>query len=593
MSFSSYELGGAPSEINTGSDGSRSSKEKTKKTGKSATRFAGVATEANFSPDQQAKPGHVEQRSRGLEGFLKKINFGESSKTESKADKSPAAIAEAPDIEQQLESKFETELSPEETAELKQATHDMIELGLDDVEGELRELSLEDTDQVLQVAAKFNYYKTMDDLSSDEEIDPTDLPDSAAKIVAEQIDVDAAEDSEAEAEDDPAAASAGSNGFGMPPPPPNSGNTAPNNPNQPPGPPPQPTPPNQPPGPPPSPPNGPPFPGNPFGPTGPNNPNATGGSQNYSYYNQAPPAPNPNVFPSYGNERAAAARGLLIGAIAGYFIGRHRGRKQGAETSERKTKPIRRSLERQVQSMQQRIASKEAQLKEMAQEKMRQLQGKQERERFVNRLLQAPVEAVAIKPVAESGVLTHGAEIVLGDRHREATDVEAPAKIIPFNKNINEFSHEDLMIAAQKIKVEGTTLKEMVELGRLDEPGLRRVVGEFLKGGDVARSIAREVKEKEIQYEQDPRLRHPRASQSGQGSAQAAGAGGLILGGLLGGKPDAPDQPASDKAKSYDGPRPVLDPATQREIRNKQAATIAVTTVLIILAIIIVVIVTG
>ena len=581
MSFSYHELGGAPTEIKT-DDGDDSSKENTKKTGKSAKRLAGVATEASFG-QEQAKPGAVEQRSRWHEGFLKKLNIGDSAKDDKQSDKEdkPEKIEAKPDSEdnpitQSVELAVDDtkELSPEESAELKQATHDMIELGLDGIEGELREIPLEDADSVraLEVAAKFDYYKTMDDLAASGEAQPDDLPENAARIVAEHIEAEEPDEEvldEDEEAEDPAATGAGSNGSGVPPRQPPGGNSLsnPNNPNQPP-------PPNQ----------WPPYPNNYYGPPGPVGPNVP------------PVVLNPNVVPSYSNERAAAAQGLLIGAIAGYFIGRHRGRKQGAEANERKAKPIRRSLERRVQGIQQSIAAKEAQIKAMAQEKMQLLQGKKEREQLVTRLLQTPVETVAVKPVAErvaaaetvpkAGILSNGAEILLSDRHREPD-------VVPFNKSVQEFSHEELMITAQKIKVEGATLKEMVELGQIDEPGLRRVVGEFLKGGDVARSVAREVKEKEIQYERDPRLRHLHDGRAGQASSQAAGAGGLILGGLLGSKPDVPDQPAGDKSQSYDGPHPELDPAIQREIRNRQAATIAVTTVLVILAIIIVIIVTG
>jgi hypothetical protein len=174
-------------------------------------------------------------------------------------------------------------------------------------------------------------------------------------------------------------------------------------------------------------------------------------------------------------------------------------------------------------------------------------------------------------------------------------------EVVPFTKDVKEFTRQELMQTAEKVQVEGTTLREMSELGRLDEPGLRRVVGEFLKGGDVTRAVSKEIKEKELQYEQDPNLRH---RHEGEGDPRAAQAGGMIIGGLLGtghvspqlgigtaSSTDASSQNAQPVVSNSQGPQ--ASPEALRQIRNKQLAAVTTTTVLVVLGIVIAYIMTG
>lgn len=65
----------------------------------------------------------------------------------------------------------------------------------------------------------------------------------------------------------------------------------------------------------------------------------------------------------------------------------------------------------------------------------------------------------------------------------------------------------DLTELAQNIRIDGVSLQEMYTAKRIDEEGLRRIVAEYLRGGDVRKMIASEVMRQQVKYERDPQLR--------------------------------------------------------------------------------------
>lgn len=65
----------------------------------------------------------------------------------------------------------------------------------------------------------------------------------------------------------------------------------------------------------------------------------------------------------------------------------------------------------------------------------------------------------------------------------------------------------ELLDLAGKIEVEGTTLKQMYEGNVLGEKGLRRVMAEYLRGGNFKKFLTREIVEREKDFERDPKLR--------------------------------------------------------------------------------------
>jgi hypothetical protein len=709
----SHESGSATFEVNKDDD--ETSKSKKKKTGGQAARLVTLGSETVKKSPETLLPRADTPKPKWAEQFIKKLNtdeetksgnaevspFGivrpevmhehgakksEESSTVTAAGESPAiktnekqaeAAKTTGETDQNLETvqkplEVEQKLSPEEESEKTDRARDLVEMKLDETE-KMLEIPLDraDTPEAAAAASQFAFYRTVDAMVEKGTVELADIPDSAARVVERQLESAAAFEESAETAGERAEVNEKSTpaesapegepyevlegpfdddhfgqepveeahdpfeGFGS-----NSGGG------------------NRPP----APPEG--GDSHYYGSGGPHDPRGPGGP-----YGPFGPAASPNFAPmaatgavaaealhgvgkdQYDKARAAAG-GFLLGGVIGYFLGRRGGRRQGFRKAEKQAAPVKRSMERQMQHLQVSLTAKEKQIKNFAQEKFQAIQGKKNREQFVNRVLHTPAETMIptaansrlaaaemqtspkqvrpeLKTVATPQVIK-GAEFLQVDRRHEsnlgrmlgevplaaavavgpavaireaappvvqrakaeqrARDVrdneKAREEIIPFNKNVKDFSRQELMLAAAKVKVEGTTLKEMAELGRLDEPGLRRVVGEFLKGGDVEKAVIKETKEKELQYEQDPRLRH---HQDGKGMSppQAVGAGGMILGGLLSaaGSGQSQDPSAADGMKLGRETRPQLGPEQIQAIRNKQVASITAT-VLVVIALI-------
>ncbi len=67
--------------------------------------------------------------------------------------------------------------------------------------------------------------------------------------------------------------------------------------------------------------------------------------------------------------------------------------------------------------------------------------------------------------------------------------------------------HNELLKIASAIKVEGSSLKSIYETHLVGEKGLRRIVAEYLRGGNYVKTLKSELIEKEKDFERDPRLR--------------------------------------------------------------------------------------
>ncbi|HEX8182513.1 MAG TPA: hypothetical protein VF575_02835 [Candidatus Saccharimonadales bacterium] len=375
-----------------------------------------------------------------------------------------------------------------------------------------------------------------------------------------------------------------------------------------------------------------------YGNSGPSSPDYSGGRPgSFSARNTELAANAVSLGEAAREARAAAGQGLLAGGLVGYFIGRRRGKKIGQATAERQSAPVKRGLERQLQNLQATIVHKESQIKALAREKVQAITGVPERQRFVKDLLQPVPKATgknivvphAEQPTAEAAVFAGIGAGIAGELYArqpataasafkaELQSNQSPAEfarsenvgrllvevplaaaaaniadkaerspVVPFHKTAEEFSREELVGAAEKISVQGLSLKEMMQLGSLDERAVRRVVGEFLEGRDVSAAVSREIREKELKYERDPRMR-----QSTGGQAASLVAGGIMAtsSDSINGHNDANDHrlATDDQSASstYSGPRPQPDAATLKAIRDKQIATITVTVVLVSLTV--------
>lgn len=72
---------------------------------------------------------------------------------------------------------------------------------------------------------------------------------------------------------------------------------------------------------------------------------------------------------------------------------------------------------------------------------------------------------------------------------------------------IATLNRSELLALSEKIMVDGTSLRQIYETHLIGEQGLRRLVAEYLHGGDVKKILRREIVEHEIDFERDPVLR--------------------------------------------------------------------------------------
>lgn len=85
--------------------------------------------------------------------------------------------------------------------------------------------------------------------------------------------------------------------------------------------------------------------------------------------------------------------------------------------------------------------------------------------------------------------------------------------------HVDTLSRSELLNLSDTIDVDGSTLRQIYETHLIDERGLRRLVSEFLRGGDLKKALRKEVTEREIDFERDPVARDTRPDRIAVASA--------------------------------------------------------------------------
>jgi hypothetical protein len=251
--------------------------------------------------------------------------------------------------------------------------------------------------------------------------------------------------------------------------------------------------------------------------------------------NYFPPAPaNPAARPArtekefvpyYNNQDVVGA--AFLGGLVGYLIGRRRGRIK----TERKLEPIQKKLERRVAAVERDIDAKEAHIRKMARKQAREQQHSRQVEQLMRRdqqRLEAPeasqLHGKQVAPerighvIVAAGATPETSRQSFADAKigpsttKKIAKAERPSKaktpeLKPIDKRIETMGRAELLDLSGKVPVENTTLRQVYETHLVGEQGLRRLVSEYTRGGDVQKALRAELVEHEIDFERDPLLR--------------------------------------------------------------------------------------
>ena len=228
---------------------------------------------------------------------------------------------------------------------------------------------------------------------------------------------------------------------------------------------------------------------------------------NTHFGEQAPPiTANGSEF----DERRAVARGLLIGGIIGYLIGRRRGRIK----TEKKLGVIQKKLEGEVQAARKQIFEKEMQVRQLVRER-----AEVQDRRSTQEIVRAEVRQAA--PKTQESVKVNPQENRterLGKVTLKALEGQTTERVKARAPTTETMTRKELLETSESIAVGGTTLRRVYETNLISEHGLRRAVGEFRRGGDVRKVLAEELLMKEMSYERDPLMRNQKPKSISQNS---------------------------------------------------------------------------
>lgn len=172
--------------------------------------------------------------------------------------------------------------------------------------------------------------------------------------------------------------------------------------------------------------------------------------------------------------------------ITDYVVGRRYGRiKEGSNPEE-----IEKKLNHEVKDITLQLASRETHIREVAQNRVYEKQ---------------PTKAKVPKVEAIGNVLVNKEtqEEVKDHPIREKAGISA-----------HTMNRSELLLVSEGIKIEGSSLRQIYEAHLVGEKGLRRIIAEYLRGGNFKRTLRHELLEKEKDFERDPKMRDQASRQS-------------------------------------------------------------------------------
>jgi hypothetical protein len=251
---------------------------------------------------------------------------------------------------------------------------------------------------------------------------------------------------------------------------------------------------------------------------------AAGGGPNFNAVPTGASA-NPNAAPAstrYEDDREQRrneATYFFAGGSIGYLIGRRRGRIK----TEKRMRAVTKKLEQQIDTVRKEVARQEVVIREQARQNYNLTHpGSAERVANVPRGAETTAARTVTTPERAETVTELTQSDVAANRRRAAERLGVtPAVAAATAERIQHMDHREVLEVAEKLVIDGTSLRTIFESKQITEPGLRRITREFLRGGDVKAALQHEIQVKEMQYERDPQMRDRlAASYAGVDAAQ-------------------------------------------------------------------------
>lgn len=105
-----------------------------------------------------------------------------------------------------------------------------------------------------------------------------------------------------------------------------------------------------------------------------------------------------------------------------------------------------------------------------------------------------------------------GQVLISSEAQPDQTD-SAATSAEAISKRVATMSRRELLELSEEIAVDNTTLRHVYDTHLIGENGLRRLVHEHMRGGNLKEALQHEILEHETAFERDPQLRHQQPPQ--------------------------------------------------------------------------------